>query len=195
MNNDFQRPEARLKIPKGLQPVFKGVIFDVYQWQQEMFDGSMATFESLKRADTVTVIAVTPEKQICILEQEQPEVAPFIGCAGGRVEPGEDVLNAAKRELLEETGLSSDTWSVINSSQVTSKIDWVIFLLIARNCKQLQASTLDSGEKISVKFVSFDDFLNLALSDNFRDKDITNLVLKAKLHPERMQLLKQQLFG
>ncbi len=40
-----------MKIPPNAKRVFKGIIFDVYQWQQKMFDGSKETFEMLKRAN------------------------------------------------------------------------------------------------------------------------------------------------
>ena len=43
-------------IPKDARCVFKGVIFEVWQWEQKMFDGSMATFERIKRPDTVVII-------------------------------------------------------------------------------------------------------------------------------------------
>ena len=37
-----------MKVPKQAKRVFKGVIFDVYQWEQEMFDGTKEIFEKLK---------------------------------------------------------------------------------------------------------------------------------------------------
>lgn len=38
-------------IPPNAQRVFSGKIFDVYQWPQPLFDGSIATFEVAKRLD------------------------------------------------------------------------------------------------------------------------------------------------
>ena len=38
-----------MKIPKNATKVFSGKTFDVYQWEQEMFDGSKKIFEKLKR--------------------------------------------------------------------------------------------------------------------------------------------------
>jgi hypothetical protein len=63
---------SKTKIPKKARRVFKGVIFDVYHWPQKMFDNSTVTFEMLKRADTLQVIAITPDKKILLLKEQQP---------------------------------------------------------------------------------------------------------------------------
>ena len=81
----------------------KALFFDVYQWEQELYNGSKAVFEKLKDLDTV-VFTYTPDGKILLNEQEQPGKESFIGTAGGRIDEGEEVLEAAKRELLEETG-------------------------------------------------------------------------------------------
>jgi len=44
----------------------------VYQWEQKMFDETIKIFEKLKRNDTVDIIAVSENLDICILEEEQP---------------------------------------------------------------------------------------------------------------------------
>lgn len=41
--------EKSKKIPDHAELVFKGVLHDVYQWQQEAFDGSFLTFEAIRR--------------------------------------------------------------------------------------------------------------------------------------------------
>jgi len=33
-----------MKIPKDAKLVFKGKIFDVYQWQQKVYDGTTVTY-------------------------------------------------------------------------------------------------------------------------------------------------------
>ena len=106
------RPKSRQPIPEHAQRVFKGVIFDVYQWKEKMYDGTKRTFEKLKRADTVTVFSVLPDGKIILTEQEQPGTdEPFIAAMGGRIDEGEEVLSAAKRELLGQGGVYAGLWS------------------------------------------------------------------------------------
>lgn len=98
------------KLPSEANLVFKGKIFEVWQWEQEMFDGTKETFEKLKRANTALVIPLVG-KNILIQEQEQPDKpGPFLSLPGGRCDESEKPLEAAKRELLEETGYASDDW-------------------------------------------------------------------------------------
>lgn len=107
---NIKRPSSKQPIPANAQKVFKGKLFDIYQWKQELFDGKKVTFEKLKRPDTVNVIPITSNGEIVISEQEQPGTDPFIGCLGGRIDEGEEPLEAAKRELLEETGMEASEY-------------------------------------------------------------------------------------
>jgi ADP-ribose pyrophosphatase len=66
-----------MRIPDNATLVFKGKTFDVYQWEQEMFDGRKKTWERLKRNHSVDIIAVSPENEIYILEEQQPGRPPF----------------------------------------------------------------------------------------------------------------------
>ena len=52
------KTQAKNNLPENAKLVFKGIIHDIYQWEQEMFDGSKATFERIRRPDTTAVIAV-----------------------------------------------------------------------------------------------------------------------------------------
>lgn len=146
------------KIPSHAERVFKGQIFDVYQWQQEMFDGSTATFECLKRPNTVLVIAMQGD-DILYAEQEQPGKKPFISLFGGRAEEGEEPLETAKRELQEETGFTSDDWQLLFTKVIGGKIDWTLYYYVARNCVKTAETHLDPGEKITVKSTSLEGFL------------------------------------
>src|SRR3989344_9394609 len=121
-------------IPENAKVVFEGVIFDIYQWEQKGYEGKIRIFKNLKRPDTALIIPITKEGKIVIAKQEQPGKRPFIGLVGGRADEGEEPLEAAKRELLEETGYKAKEWSLFHVVQPVSKIQWVIYFFIAKGC-------------------------------------------------------------
>ena len=188
---DIKRPKSKQPIPDNAKKVFGGVLFDVYQWEQEMFDGTKTIFEKLKRPDTVIVFPTLDDEKILLTEQEQPGKEPFMGAAGGRVDDGEDILEAAKSELLEETGYEASEFVLWDAQHPTSKIDWVVYTFIAKGLKKVADLNLDAGEKIVLKPVNFDRFIDIAISKNFVQKEIIPKLYEAKLHPEKMEELKK----
>lgn len=155
-----------MKIPPHAKKVFSGYVFDVYHWPQEMYDGTTATFEGLKRPDTTEIIAVQDGK-IVIAEQEQPMKPRSYSLFGGRSELGEQPLEAAKRELLEESGLVSDDWELYKNYEYDGKIEWNNYLYIARNCRKVADQKLDAGERIDIVAIDFDEFITHALDRKF----------------------------
>ena len=181
-------------IPNHAKKQFSGVIFYVYQWEQDMYDGSKETFERLKRANTVNVIAVDG-KNIFIAKQEQPTKGPFLSFLGGRQDPGETPEETAKRELLEEAGMTAESWELYDTISPYNKIDWNIYTFIAKGCKKIQDQNLDAGEKIEVKKVSLDELLQLAIDEQLREHEFIKKALRMKLFPEEMEAFEKKLFS
>ena len=188
---EINRPKSKQPIPDNAKKVFGGVLFDVYQWEQELFDGTKTLFEKLKRPDTVVVFPVLDDGKIILTEQEQPGKEPFIGATGGRVDEGEDILEAAKRELLEESGYEASEFILWDAQHPTSKIDWVVYTFIAKGLKKVADMNLDAGEKIALKLVNLDEFIEIAINKNFVEKEIIPKLYEAKLHPEKKEELKK----
>ncbi len=185
---------SRPELPPEAKRVFKGVIFDVYQWEQTMFDGTTEIFEKLKRPDTIQIIATVGDK-IMVQNQEQPCEAPFLSLPGGRVDAGEEPLAAAERELLEETGYRASEWFLWRQDNPYMKIVWTVHTYIAHNCTLVQQPKLDAGEKITTKLVSFDDFIALAHNDNFREGRLRLDLLEAYYDMVKKEALRKLLFS
>ncbi|MFC1613500.1 NUDIX hydrolase [Patescibacteria group bacterium] len=183
--------KSKQPLPKHAKRVFEGIIFDTYQWKQKLYDGSFATFEKLKRADTVVVFPVDKTGRIIISTQEQPGIKPFIGVPAGRVEKGESILSAAKRELLEESGYEAEKVIHWYSYQPYSKMIWNIHFFIAKGCKKISKQTLDPGEKIKLKIVSFNEFFKLVCNGKLPDKHLQIKFLEAKLDEKKMEKIKK----
>ena len=187
----IKRPESRQQMPEDATLVFKGKLFDVYQWQQQMYDGTYQTFEKLKRPDTVVVFAVLDDGSILLTKQEQPGKSLFIGAAGGRVDEGEEIEEAAARELLEETGYRATELILWHSEQPVSKIDWAVYTFIAKGLEKVDEQRLDAGEKITLHPVTFDEFIDTALRNEFTEREIVKYIYEAKIDKQKLEELRE----
>lgn len=155
-------PKFAHLIPSEAQQVFAGVIYDVYQWPQKMYDGSFETFEMLRRADTVKIIAIRDGK-IVVTYQKQPGKNWFYDYPGGRADPADsDELASAKRELLEETGMCFKNWKLIEVHQPFNKIDWLVYTFLATDFVEQVEQKLDAGEKIQVELATLEQIREYA---------------------------------
>ncbi len=156
-------PEKMSKIPEEAKLAFKGEVFEVYQWPQKLYDGRTATFEMLRRADTVCTIGVKDGK-IVVLRQKQPRKDWYYGYPGGRVdEEDKNELRAAQREMREEAGMRFRDWRLIGVKQPYTKVDWLDYLFLATGFIDQGEQALDGGEIIEVLEMEFEEFRELAM--------------------------------
>jgi ADP-ribose pyrophosphatase len=120
----------------------------------------------------VNIIPVRDGK-IILTDQNQPGMESFISVPGGRIDKSESALEAARRELLEETGLVSDKIKLWFSYQPLNKIDWAVYNFIAYDCRKVGEQNLDNGEKIKLMRVTFDEFAKISAQDNFRNTEVS----------------------
>lgn len=183
--------KAHGKIPAHAEKKFSGVLFDVFQWQQTMFDGTSQTFERLRRPDTVQVIAVTDDKKIVMLNEQQPDMSEAVmSIPGGRLDvDGESPRDGAIRELLEETGYSAESIELWFEDRPVSKMEWTVYTFIARGCKKTQEPSLDAGEKIEMRLMSFDEFVQCVCSEEFTSSDdVARTIMRLLLSGKRAEL-------
>ena len=181
------------KIPEHAKLVFKGILHDVYQWEQELFDGTFSTFEAIKKRYAVTTLAITKENKIIVNFEEQPNRPPFISLSGGITEEGATLIENAKRELEEETGYLSESWEAWFVSDVLKslKIDWLNHFFIARACENIGHKHLDPGEKIEVKLFNFDEFIGISQDERFRNLEVQNMIKEMLISENREQKLEE----
>lgn len=176
----IKRAPAKLKRGDDAQIAFQGDFFKVWHWPQKLYDGSTVRFESLSRADTVTVLALTKDQKVIMTRQSQPGSSEFLSLPGGIMDGGETVLQASKRELLEETGYASQEWYFFFSGQMNSRIDWANFYLVAKNCELVTEKNLDAGEKIEIELFDSEQFTEIVKKEEFRQSDFALWFLRGE---------------
>jgi ADP-ribose pyrophosphatase len=120
-------------------------------------------FYVIEAPDWVNVVAVTPDGQIILIKQYRHGVQSVtLEIPGGMVDPGESPLQAAKRELLEETGYFSDEWTCIGKVHPNPAIqDNTCYTFLAKNAKKIQKPNFEGTEDIISLLVPASSIPNL----------------------------------
>lgn len=181
-------------IPAEAQKVFQGTMFSVWQWEQELYDGSRSTFERVARPDYAYAIGVLPEKKILLVEDEQPDRSAVLTPAGGGVEAGEDPSAAAAREFEEETGFRIGRLKPWHTYRPSHRLEMAVHAFIGQHITNVGAATPEAGEKITLRTFTFDEFLELGHSDLLRDWLLRIHLLEAKIDPSKRDALRALLY-
>ena len=180
-----RRPAPKQPRPDGARLVFKGTIFELWQWQQELFDGSFATFESLRRPDTVLVLPVCRNGNLLFVRELHPGKLPKLRTLSGRVETGETPEQTAQRELREEIGLAADEFRLWDAWQPVDKIDWAVYLFVAHNLTQVSKPRSDPGEIVSVHPIPTNGLFEDGLACTLDDPEFVCKLFETKSSPRK----------
>lgn len=194
MSSLIQKSAGSVPIPAYAIKVFEGRKFSIYQWEQPGANGVMQKFEKARKRGGVAVIPVTEEGEILLIDEVKNSMS-VVSLPTGGVDDGEDVLAAAQRELLEETGYVSDDWELWFSYEKDSHIDSLSHVFVARGATPIRKGDLGiNGEKIRIKPVDFEQFVHFASDERFRNSYLIPKILQARLNPDRMEDLYKLLY-
>lgn len=118
----------------------------------------------------INVIAITPEGKFVMVKQYRHGLGIVATelCAGV-AEPGETPLEAAQRELLEETGFGGGEWelSMVISANPSSQNN-LSYCFIARGVEKLSGQHLDATEDIKVEILTEDEVREMLMQDEMK---------------------------
>jgi ADP-ribose pyrophosphatase len=118
-------------------------------------EGDPDPYYSLRLSDYACVVAQTPAGEIVLVEQFRHAVEDLaLELPSGLVDSGESPLEAAKRELEEETGMTAEDWCMLGSSPLhpdTGRLGNRLWCFYARNARPMAgARRADDTDSIKV---------------------------------------------
>jgi ADP-ribose pyrophosphatase len=124
-------------------------------------DGKRAQREYIKHPGAVVILPICNDGTILLERQfRYPLRQVFIEFPAGKIDPNEDPLDCAKRELLEETGYSAARWQfVARIHNAIAYSDEHLDIFLARDLTAGQ-NQLDEGEFLEIFQAPLTDLLS-----------------------------------
>ncbi len=147
-----------------------GRIFNVDRLRVELPDGRGATRDVVRHPGAVAIVALTDEGRICLVRQYRTAIGRVtVEIPAGKLEPGEDPLECAGRELLEETGMRAEKIAFLTTIASSDGFcDELIHLYMATGLTFSQSDP-DADEFINVDLVNVDELIDAVLDGRIED--------------------------
>ncbi|MNZ67538.1 ADP-ribose pyrophosphatase [compost metagenome] len=97
------------------EPIFEGKMISLQVDTVQLEDGRTATREIVKHPGAAAVMALVDGKLLVVEQFRKPLEKFQVEIPAGKLDPGEDPMTAAARELEEETGYRSDDLKLISA--------------------------------------------------------------------------------
>lgn len=161
--------------------IYKGKVVDLWVDTVVLPDGKEAEREVINHPGGVCVLAVDERNNVLTVRQYRKAIDDvMLEIPAGKLEYGENVEDAAKRELREETGMIAEELVYLGYFHPTpAYCKEKIHMYFARGLKETETD-LDEDEFVEASTVPFDELYKMVLTNSVTDGKTVLAVLKAK---------------
>ncbi|MBN2724531.1 MAG: NUDIX hydrolase [Deltaproteobacteria bacterium] len=160
--------------------VFENSFMKIQKSHHCMEDNSRdGDFFRLGFPDWANVIPMTDDGKIILINQFRHGTLEFsTEIPGGVLENGEKPLDGARRELLEETGFTSDDWTYLGKVSPNNAIQTnFCHVFLAKGCRKTHDVQFDDDEEIEMFTATQDELYALVSSGSIKNSVVLSALL------------------
>jgi ADP-ribose pyrophosphatase len=153
-------------------PIYDGRVISLQVDDVELPDGNKGKREIVKHPGAVAVIATTDEGKLVLVEQFRKALErTLIEIPAGKLEPGEEPIVTAGRELEEETGYLCEDMEYVTSFYTSPGFadEYIHFFEAKGLRKKEDAASLDEDEFVELLEVTLEEALVLMQDGKIHD--------------------------
>ena len=153
------------------EDVFDGTLLHVERWRAQLPNGAIATREMIRHVGASAIVPVDEEGNVYLVRQYRAPIArETLELPAGKLDSkAEDRLQAAKRELEEETGLRAKEWvKLADMAAAAAYTDEIVSIYLARGLEKGEAH-LDDDEFLRVVKMPLRELCDMAASGKIQD--------------------------
>ena len=169
--SEFPKPKHAKVVSRKV--VYRGRVYSVVVDRVREPKGVVALREMVRHHGSVVILAVddssSPPRVLLERQYRYAADAYLWELPAGHIDPGEAAAHAAKRELLEETGLTAKRWKKALKFFVSPGIlDETMEVFLATGLTEGEAQPEDD-ERIQTRFFPLPEALKMAQNGTIRD--------------------------